>query len=47
MVPINQVDSFIQSVTEKYYAKDQNIYARVAESLFGTQPGVGAASFID
>ncbi|VDI51374.1 N-acetylgalactosamine kinase [Mytilus galloprovincialis] len=47
MVPANQVDSFIKSVTEKYYGKDDRLKEKVTENLFATQPGGGAAIYLE
>ncbi|CAG2218940.1 GALK2 [Mytilus edulis] len=47
MVPANQVDSFIKSVTEKYYGKDDRLKEKVKENLFATQPGGGAAIYVE
>lgn len=47
MVPANQVDSFIKSVTEKYYGKDDRLKEKVTENLFATQPGGGAAIYVE
>lgn len=47
MVPVNQVESFIQSVTEQYYGTDEKLLAKVKESLFATQPGGGATIYVE
>ncbi|XP_052099776.1 N-acetylgalactosamine kinase-like [Mytilus californianus] len=47
MVPANQVDSFIKSVTERYYGKDERLKERVTENLFATQPGGGAVIYVE
>ncbi|KAK3098589.1 hypothetical protein FSP39_021040 [Pinctada imbricata] len=46
MVPANQVQTFIKTVKEKYYDADPNRSTKVTSSLFASQPGGGAAIYI-
>lgn len=46
LVPKACLDDFMRIVREGYYAADPNRLSRVAESLFATRPGSGAAVFV-
>lgn len=45
MVLASQVESFIKSVKEQYYGKDEMLLARISDSLFATSPGGGAVIY--
>lgn len=47
MVPTEKIDSFLQTVREKYYLPDARLAALEKRSLFVTRPGRGAAVFIE
>ncbi|XP_043083640.1 N-acetylgalactosamine kinase [Puntigrus tetrazona] len=47
MVPGERIDSFLQTVRERYYAPDARRSALEEQSLFVTRPGGGAAIFIE
>ncbi|KAF4095276.1 N-acetylgalactosamine kinase [Onychostoma macrolepis] len=47
MVPGERIDSFLQTVRERYYAPDARRSALEKQSLFVTRPGGGAAIFIE
>lgn len=47
MVPRERIDSFLQTVRERYYAPDARRSALEKQSLFVTRPGGGAAFFIE
>lgn len=45
MVPTDIVPAFLKQVEEEFYARDPQRRSRVAESLFATQPGMGAVIY--
>ena len=45
LVPAEKIESFIESVKKEYYMGNPYREQRVAESLFATAPGSGAAIF--
>lgn len=47
MVPTEKIDSFLQTVREKYYLPDARLAALEKQSLFVTRPGRGAAVFTE
>ncbi|XP_063053119.1 N-acetylgalactosamine kinase [Engraulis encrasicolus] len=47
MVPAEKINSFLQTVREKYYLPDPRLAALEKQSLFVTKPGGGAAIFTD
>lgn len=47
MVPSDKIDSFLQTVRERYYAPDSRRAALEKQSLFVTRPGGGAAIFTE
>ncbi|XP_064619065.1 N-acetylgalactosamine kinase-like [Lineus longissimus] len=47
MVPADQVEQFIASLSENYYSNDAERAAKVDTALFATQPGGGAAIYYD
>lgn len=46
MVPVNQVESFLVNVKDKYYSKSPARNAQIDTALFATQPGGGAAIYV-
>lgn len=47
MVPSDRIDSFLQTVRERYYAPDARRASLEKQSLFVTRPGGGAAIFTE
>lgn len=47
MVPGERIDSFLQTVRERYYMPDARRFALEKQSLFVTRPGGGAAIYIE
>ncbi|KAL2093380.1 hypothetical protein ACEWY4_010692 [Coilia grayii] len=47
MVPAEKMNSFLQTVREKYYLPDPRLAALEKQSLFVTKPGGGAAIFTE
>ncbi|KAI9332232.1 ribosomal protein S5 domain 2-type protein [Obelidium mucronatum] len=45
LVPAELVESFIQKVTDKYYAKRHSNLDKIGDWIFATTPGVGAVVF--
>ena len=45
LVPANQLSAFLEKVTEGYYKKTQDRMSKLADSLFATKPGQGAAIY--
>ena len=43
LVPSSKLDSFLENVKRNYYIGRPYREARLAESLFATEPGSGAA----